>query len=590
MSAGAVFKLIANDGKADRLIMATKLLNQRVKDVMCARKRAGKADITPTLVDIERTHVLFVNAHFKPFAAIGYEYTKVNTQSGSPNLGSSVTFSIPQFGDFFHDMVCRVRLGAATAVQQTVPLLSGLPTVTNTVQSYVDAFGNDVGVAVAGTSGGGSGLDGGGNAVTYKNLVRYCEYPANRLFTLVRFTVNGNPLDEYTDNVSMMLQKFCITPVKEVGYNRLNGQEVALEGYSGPRSCPVSDQDQNTPAGFVPANDVNRLVHKVTNGPQTPKETQPALELWHVLKFWFNEDARLSVPSVSIPFGQRFIEMTLAPQASMLHEFTNLYLRSELLDQANNILTVTHSPVNSNAGIPDVAVELMELYINHIFVNPEVHDIFIKRIGFSLIRVYRVHTQSVNQTGSDEKLLSQLKWPIEYMFVGLRPAWNRNAANRNQWRDWHRLTKVADVDCSHRTEAHVNLGNSGSGSSFNSPVVPDNFALELPVVNTLGLTAHGISIFDNFDQAFFSNYLPYHYGGNALRTPSDPGALFVNFALFPKSYQPSGHINVSRAREFFLKWNSSYVSASTPAELLAVAVTINFLLISDGSAVLRYST
>ncbi len=32
-------------------------------------------DPTPTLVDIERTHILFINAHFKPFAAIGYEST-----------------------------------------------------------------------------------------------------------------------------------------------------------------------------------------------------------------------------------------------------------------------------------------------------------------------------------------------------------------------------------------------------------------------------------------------------------------------------------------------------------------------------------
>ena len=53
-------------GATDRMIMATKLLNQRIKDVMCARKRAGKADITPTLVDLERTHILYVNAHFKP--------------------------------------------------------------------------------------------------------------------------------------------------------------------------------------------------------------------------------------------------------------------------------------------------------------------------------------------------------------------------------------------------------------------------------------------------------------------------------------------------------------------------------------------
>ena len=28
-----MFKLIANDGKADRMIMATELLNQRIKDI-----------------------------------------------------------------------------------------------------------------------------------------------------------------------------------------------------------------------------------------------------------------------------------------------------------------------------------------------------------------------------------------------------------------------------------------------------------------------------------------------------------------------------------------------------------------------------
>ena len=55
--------------------MATKLLNQRLIDI--ERMRAHNPQIkdpTPTLVDIERTHILFMNAHFKPFAAIGYEY------------------------------------------------------------------------------------------------------------------------------------------------------------------------------------------------------------------------------------------------------------------------------------------------------------------------------------------------------------------------------------------------------------------------------------------------------------------------------------------------------------------------------------
>ena len=42
MSAGGVFTLIANEGRTDRLLLATALLNQRITDIQCARRRAGK--------------------------------------------------------------------------------------------------------------------------------------------------------------------------------------------------------------------------------------------------------------------------------------------------------------------------------------------------------------------------------------------------------------------------------------------------------------------------------------------------------------------------------------------------------------------
>ena len=76
--------------------------------------------------------------------------------------------------------------------------------------------------------------------------------------------------------------------------------------------------------------------------------------------------------------------------------------------------------------------------------------------------------------------------------------------------------------------------------------------------------------------------MPYAYGGSSLETPTDTGALFINFALFPRSYQPSGHINVSRAREFYIQYFSSYCTSNTPCNLIAVAVCINFLLVTDG--------
>lgn len=70
----------------------------------------------------------------------------------------------------------------------------------------------------------------------------------------------------------------------------------------------------------------------------------------------------------------------------------------------------------------------------------------------------------------------------------------------------------------------------------------------------------------------------------------------VNFALFPRVFQPSGHLNISRAREFYMNVFSSVVGFPNATgqvqsgQLIAEACSLNFLLVSDGSAIMRYST
>jgi hypothetical protein len=143
--------------------MATKLLNQRLIDIERMRSRNPQIkDPTPTLVDIERTHILFMNAHFKPFAAIGYEYNKVRVASGSAALGQDVQFSIPQFGDFFHDMVLHIQLSSVAA----------------------------------------------DDADDSNRYLRYVDFLGQALVQDVKFTVNGNPLDEYDSDVHCMHEKF----------------------------------------------------------------------------------------------------------------------------------------------------------------------------------------------------------------------------------------------------------------------------------------------------------------------------------------------------------------------------------------------
>lgn len=509
MSNGGIFQLITNDGKQDRMLMATELLNRRLKRVAAARRADPSVrDPTPTLADIEKTHVLFMNAHFKPFAAMAYEYNKVRPQSGSAQLGSQIQFSIPQFGDFFNDMALHITLD--------VPTFSGFLT------------GDD------------------------RDYFRYCDFLGHRLLKKVAFEVNGNPLDEYDSDAMNFHYQFKVPHNKRTAWKRNVGQEVAKEAYV-EQPAVVADLNARTTQAF-------REKRIVLDGPQTPKDPSDVaqVDLWIPLLFWCNQDPRLAIPSVSIPYGQRFINVTLA--------------------SASEIAATVQRGGTAEGTFSDPNISTCELYINNIFVNPEIHDIYIHRIGFSLIRVHRQQTQNVNKS-EDDILLQRMKWPIETLFVGLRPT-----ANLSTMDNWWRMTSCTTASQPTFTER---TDGNGTGSTAELELVVKTCA---QTIDRLTINAHGIPIYNDIPSQFFNSYTPYTYGGYNITAPEDEGALMIPFNLFPGSYQPSGHINISRAREFYFKYSSSVINSVTTGDLVVVASALNFLLISDGSAVLRYST
>lgn len=663
MSSGGIFTLITNDGKQDRMLMATTLLQQRLAEVTAVRRASNQQDPTPTLLDIERTHVLFVNAHFKPFAAIGFEYNKVTVASAT--LGTELIFSIPQFGDFFSDMALHTRFNQLTYKP-------------NATAPNQDAF-------------------------------HYCDFPGERLIQRAKFEVNGNPLDEYTTEAYQYYRNNKVQPNKKDGYFRLVGQEL-------PQEAHIEQQGLVQPMA--------RVGLDVYDGYQTPKGAHAALEVMTPLLFWFNSDVRLAVPSVAIPYGQRFIKITLASSTELV----------ELVQPPG-------ADGSDSAPLGNLTIAECTLYINNVFVNPEVHDIFIRRIGFTLIRVHKFHTQRVSDATADI-LLQQLKWPIEYMTVGFRMLANIDATatpptghlyNRyggvGTLQNWHRFRKVdfnhepiagvasCAVDTNSQTEvtafvdvpdnnvsaddqlglyeglaatttaaqellavaraaaaagvagigglgptalvvfsavqgatiafrevaaklaldstagataalqldAVINAGGaiSDSGKAVDAyataaAALPGATALSVfnavqrsgynahptvsghcarvevrrtdAAVDRLTITAHGIAIYNDMPAVLFSSYQPFTFGGHNFQTPADSGIHLITFCLYPNSYQPSGHINLSRAREFYLKYVSSEISSATPADMIVLGSAINFLLISDGSAVLRYTT
>jgi hypothetical protein len=520
MATGATFTLVTNDGRMDQMLLANSLLRDNINNIRKRKMAAGEQDTNPTLLDIERSHVLLVNAHFKPYVATASEYFKIS--ANNVNLGSQVQMSIPQYGDFFSDMVLNVQINTPTT-------------------SY-------------------AGIPGTSNAADVV-LLKHCDYPGERLLDQTNFEVNSNPIDSYNSDTYVLHRQFRVSADKKRAWDLCMGQEIPYDGTSiVPASTAV------TTAPVTP-----RTKFSIYNGYQTYQKTQAALNLWIPLLFWFNTDPRLAFPSVSVPYGQRFITFQLTPA-------TNIY-RAIINPEAGTEITV---PSFSN---PQVST--FDLYINNLFVLPEVHDIFIDRVAFTLIRVHRRQIQNCNKQ-SDSIHLVQLKWPIEVMWFGFQPTANITAnstvvaANDQSatvdplMEDWHRYGQITNA-----------VAASGT---INGVGVQTNTKLAQQHIVTLNLLAHSVNLFQNYPAEFFNRYVPYQYGGSNFVAPTDPGLYMYSFSLYPGVYQPSGHFNASRARELYLNYTSSYITSSNTATFMVTAQCINFILITEGSCTLRYST
>jgi|SRR3989344_780923 len=199
------------------------------------------------------------------------------------------------------------------------------------------------------------------------------------------------------------------------------------------------------------------------------------------------------------------------------------------------------------------------------------HDIYIKRIGFSLIRVYRFQRLTQN-TSTGEVLLSQLKWPIETIYSGMRPSFNVSnpvwegsngitpaSGNPNAWRDWHRMTRQNPHECEVLANAVSLLPTTNADPTLIQPATSVTQSSQAQAerlvyhqsqktITTVSILAHGISIYNNFAAEFFADYQPYHYGGYNIVTPEDDGALMINFNLYPGTYQPSGFYSNCRQK------------------------------------------
>lgn len=508
MSVGGIFQHVTNQGIQDKLIMATESLMERIKEISC-KKLCELRNMYPGKSDSE---LLAMDNNWMP-ALNAIERTHIVFINGS-----------------FKPFVALAR-----EYNKVLPT-KGKAALGNTFSFSLPIIGefiNDCVVYVRLT-----GL----SAVSALDKVRYCEFLGHRLMKSTSFKLMNNVLDSYTSDNYSAYYSYKVLPHKRTGYLRNIGQEVPKQGFL------TAD----------PTVDEVREYRYFGDGAQTFKQTQPDIELYIPILFWF-KDLQCSLPNFMLPKGQTDIEVEFETESNL----------------------VAFADYGGGGAYNAPRVAECYLYASNIFLLPEIHNIFISRFGFQLIRVHRNH---IEQIAENEKsvLLQKIKWPVESMYIGFRPR-----ANLTNSQKWYRNSFISEKNVKEAVVTGV------ATIQVNNAVYYD----ERHPITSMELKAHDVTIYPMLPPGFYQSYMPSRYG-NFLNTPERIGWYMINFNMYPGEYQPSGHFNVSRGRELYLHYlsavnpddNNYYIKSSTPYDLLVIAECINFLLVDKGTAILRFST
>lgn len=383
--------------------------------------------------------------------------------------------------------------------------------------------------------------------------LRFCAFPGARVFRRVDIRSDQVLIDDYTPEETMFVSKFFVDVNSRPGWNRCMGQ-------------------QPTQSATYFANGYTGVLN-YQDGPQTPKLYQESFDVFIPLQFWFCRDANQALLNDLIPNSQRVITCQLAPLRDMVQA---------LVPNGTNPGELDPVPLPFN-NLPFEA----SLYVNGLYTNPEIHDIFSTRVGFSLIRVHRRQVNQL-QASSDQFLLDQLKYPAEYFMAGFRSRQLQSDFDR-----WYLMGTLTPRINTNKLLVPAMIWNTALGiAQLVVREAVESSTLD-PIVDTIGVTAHGIDIFPMIPSPFYNAYLPIRYAENSMVvSPEDTSAFLITLCLYPGKFNPSGYYNLSAGREMYLRYSLKPAFADIIGgeyEMVLSMSALNFLMRKGDKIALRYS-
>jgi hypothetical protein len=588
MASGNLLTLLINDGKQDKLLFAVELLVERIESYtkqQSARRQAMMAsgqpmsksdtDDYPPLSFINETHIIPVQGYFKPVVLFGMSYDNVSASHVS--WGSKSQYQIYVSADFSHDGALHFMCDSVACPAGVFPALpeATLETIDITrsiltTYRYCDSAGLTRTAGSAHTDG-----------------LRWCDGPGMRLIKNLRHSVNTSELDSFDWFTYLCTQKFLTPTDRLPAFNRCIGHPA-----------PVKSKSSVEMVSGVDGATFNALsVGEVLVGPQVPATVQPPLEMWIPVITWSGRDPRMSIPVASLPSSTRILEIELERYEKLIYRVPlNLYLETTVSDivvnggvVVNSHTTITRTEqLSTGAGaIPMPNIREMTLYTNSILVEQTIHDIYMDRIGFMIVYTHLSQSDPVSDDRANI-LLSGLKWPIVYLLAGLRPN-----VNDDDPEDWATFAQVSHTDYHEKRVIRNPLVGAvvATDTPYMTTIIETNqkrFRPRVQLIQTPQIRISTSVYAHEISSRFYTDYMQY-IRGCGFNTSGSDDLLFISFSLRPSSYEPLGHINLSRSRESYFRFTCPLVSPQNRATFFIYACAINFALIATGSISLRYT-
>jgi len=499
MSRGEFTILDSYVGKQDSFVLSNCILNQRIKDISDKNKKLAKThtiDTRPNLDQIEETHKFYLASIFKPFVSHAYSYVKINPDSGTNSfLYETETANVFKFA---------IKNNPAPFLQDMV------------VHVVIDTL------------------------VGSTNLkYRYCDFPGMRLFNKFSLKIQGVPLDEYTNDEMIYYYNFNVPSDKRPLWGRCLGQEELKYG-----------EFYNSSFGGI------TQVFAYKDGPQTPKSTQPVLELWIPLLFWFNLNYNNCLIKAATSSEQMYIELSMNKLSNM-------------------IMATDTNGVQIPLTIDKARIKTISLYTRNFFVEPIIQSLFAGKKMITLARVHQLEKQQLI-TNQDRIKFQAFKNLVEQIQFGFRPL-----SNNNSFTHWYKFSQIDDREFPEPVIIFNPIPAPINQLAIRTSVIRSTSQ----VVQNLSLTIHGNVLYKDISSNFFSNYTP--FSAEDIIAPIDPGVYLISFNL-NNSVQPSGHVNFSQAREIYLEYANSTISANNPTNFIAYAKSLVIIEYLGTNLLIKY--